>query len=857
MFMKIDRILTFLSAAFILAGCHGFQDPNDLLADEPMLPYTLSVDKDVIESDGADVATLTITDANGLILTEGEYLRNTSFYIEELDEWRSGLGSGQSPNLFTSITDGTYTISAMYKGEYCRNTVTIRSGNRSEYETFHKNVAIYRLTGTWCQYCPYMTEALNNVDEYTKDHSIVLEFHNSDEFSIRYNSSMDMAAMLLKRFGTSDDGYPYCIYSLAEGSGKRTVNDIQKFVKNQLSANPARTGIKAESSVENGKVSVNATVKASASGKYDLGIAILKDNCRPTSTSAHEDVYNDVVLTISGNLYALSSESFELSAGEEIEISKVCEHPDIYPGSDCRVVLFTLTESGGKAIIDNTVTFEVGETVDYRYADSTPDNGNQQEPSKEHEQKMIAMQFTSIGCTYCPILSSALKDVQKDYPGKIIPVSFHMDYSGFEDPMALPVNTKFYSKVNTGDGEGLPLFALNFRKSSRHIINEYSKIVSEIELQEESYPAVGTVDVTSAYDSASGEVTVTAEFVSDVAEEFRYHIFLLEDGIRHAQAGADGDYVHDNVFRAMAGDNIQGVKLNQGNPLKKGAKYSVTEMFVLDKEWNPDNMRVVAMLLRSDDGGSTYCCNNADECALAEPSYDGREFRRHVCVMEFTGAWCAQCPDGATILNYLVDRQYKGQVFALAFHNDDEYALPQEQELFKMFNWSGYPAYVTDMRDVGLLNEGGCDNSIETSLNEVPTYCGVAVQSSYDSQTGKVTVKASVQSAQTMNYRIAAYVVEDKVKGEQTLSTGQKDKDYTHRHVVRHMLSSSVRGDGLGEVAAGKKVSKTYTFEVDGSWNMDNLSVAVLAIDSDGHVNNMAVCAADGGEMDYEYVNNQ
>ena len=852
--MKAIKTLAYILSLALLASCHGFVDPNDLIADEPQAPYTLSVDKDVIESDGTDVATLTITDVNGLVLTEGEYLRNTSFYIEELDEWRSGLGSDEAPNLFTSIADGTYTISAMYKGEYCRNTVTVTSGNRAGYETFHKNVAIYRLTGTWCQYCPYMTEALNNVDEYTKDHSVILEFHNADEFSIQYSSSMDMAAMLLNRFGTQDDGYPYCIYSLAEGSGKRTVNDIQRFVKNQLVANPAKTGIKAESVVENGKVSVKATVKASASGKYDLGIAVLKDNCRPTSPGAHEDVYNDVVMMISGNLYAMSNEAFDLSAGEEFEIEKLCEHPDIYPGSSCRIVLFTLTEAGGKTVIDNTVTFSVGDSVDYRYIDSPDSEPKPENPSVRREQKMVAMQFTSIGCTYCPILSAALKDVQENYPDKIIPVSFHMDYSGFEDPMTLPVNTKFFEKVNTGDGAGLPLFALNFRKSSKHIINEYAKIVSEIEYQSEEYPAVGGVDVSCSYDAGTGKVEVAAKFVSDVAEDFRYHIFLVEDGIHYSQAGADGDYVHDNVFRAMAGDNLLGVKLNQGKALKVGTEYTVKETFTLEKDWKPENMRVVAMLLRSEDDGESYCCNNADQCAVVEASYDGREFFRHVCVMEFTGSWCAQCPDGATVLNYLVDRQYEGQVFALAFHNNDIYALEQEQDLYKMFNWSGYPAYVTDMRDTGLLNEGGCDDSIEKSLNESPTYCSVAVESSYDAQTGQAVLKARILSKKAMNYRIAAYVVEDKIKGEQTLGTGQVKKDYTHRHVVRKMLSSNVRGDNMGEIKAGKESSKTFTFEVDENWNLGNLSVAVLAIDNNGHVNNMAVCELDGGKMDHEYV---
>lgn len=844
---RIFKIFMLLSL-LCLASCHGFQDPED------KTKFFLYVDKAVIESDGKDVATLTIKDINGRVLTEGEGLRKTSFYIEELDEWRSGLGSSTAPNLFTSITDGRFTISAMYDGVWCKNKVTVTSENRSGYETFHKNVLIYKITGTWCQYCPYMTEALHNVDDYTKDHSIVMAFHSGDTFALPYSSGLDMGSMLLKKYGTVDDGYPFAIYSLASASGKRTVNDIQGFVKDQLADNPAKTGIKAVSTVENGKVTVKASVKTSETGTYDLGIAVVRDNASAVNYMGQLETYNDVVTIVSGNFHGMSSDSFELSPDGEYHVEKVCEHPELTDDGNWRVVLFTLTESGGKAIIDNSVAFAAGESVDYRYASGSGNSGNG--GALAEGRRMVAMQFTSIGCTYCPILSTALKDVQKNMPDRIIPVSFHLDYSGFSDPMTLSVNRKFYDKVNTGDGDGLPLFALNFRKSSQHIVNEYAKIVSEIEYQESAWPAVSMAGVSSSYDEASGTVTVTARFASEVSEEFRYHIFLLEDGIEYAQAGAEDGYVHDNVFRAMVGDNILGTRLNSGKPLEAGKEYVVTKTIDVDRRWNTDRMRAVAIIMRTSDGGNTWYSDNAAECSLDAPAETGTEFVRRVCVMEFTGTWCAQCPEGATVLNYLVDRQYKGKAFALAFHNGDQYAIPQEQELQKIFKWSAYPAYVTDMRDMGLLNDGGCDMTIEKSLYDVPTHCGVAVESAYDPETGTVTVDARLASGKTMNYRLAAYVVEDKVKGPQTLGTGQVQSDYTHRHMVRKMLSSTVLGDGLGEVVSGKEAAKTYTFAVDPSWNIDNLTVAVLAIDEAGHVNNMAECAADGGKMEYEYEQN-
>lgn len=244
--------------------------------------------------------------------------------------------------------------------------------------------------------------------------------------------------------------------------------------------------------------------------------------------------------------------------------------------------------------------------------------------------------------------------------------------------------------------------------------------------------------------------------------------------------------------------------------------------------------------------------SNTVEITVTKP--EPSRFQKHACVMEFTGGWCSQCPEGATTLNYLVSKAYKDKAFALAFHNADPLSIPQEQVLFKKFRLSGYPAYVTDMRDSGLLNEGTCGKTIDASLYDRPTHCGVAVKCTYDAASKEVTVNASLYSEKTSQYSLAVYIVEDKVKGEQTLSTGEVQDDYVHRHVVRMMLSSDVTGDSLGTVDAEKEAEKSYTFKVDDKWNIENLSVAVLAIDSRSEVNNMATCAADGGEAEYELI---
>ena len=252
----------------------------------------------------------------------------------------------------------------MYEGEYCTNEVTVESVNRKEYELFHKNVLIYRFTATWCQFCPSMTEALAKMNDFSKGHSIVMEFHGKDQYTCRAISDYALGIY-------STVGYPYCDYSLVVGSGNRTMNDLHNNIKSVLVDYPAQTGIKAETKVENGNIIVNATVMASVAGEYDLAMAVLMDDCIPSApadgSAVYEEEYDNVIRAITGNYRAMSSDKFSLDKGTENSIVK--EVPDFkFPQEKCKVILFTLMRtSEGKTIVDNAVSVPVGQSVDYRY----------------------------------------------------------------------------------------------------------------------------------------------------------------------------------------------------------------------------------------------------------------------------------------------------------------------------------------------------------------------------------------------------------------------------------------------------------------------------------------------------------
>lgn len=502
-------------------------------------------------------------------------------------------------------------------------------------------------------------------------------------------------------------------------------------------------------------------------------------------------------------------------------------------------------ENGGNGGDDSNVTVVQGEKITSGY-----------------HQQMVAMQFTSTGCVYCPTLATAIKSVQDSHPGTIIPVAFHLNY-GETDPMTQPQCEKFYKRVAYDGGQeiSLPMLALNFRKGSQKLVNQEDKILSEIAYQTEAFSTSCGVAINTTYDKSSRKLEVTARFISEVTQSAKYHIILVEDGVEYAQTGSEtADYTHNNVFRYISSDNLKGTDLNLGNPLTPGMEYQVTKTITLNKAWNPDAMRVVAVMLTPDDpAGKNFGCNNANVCSVGtsvdficvgdNPGIESR-FERNVCVMEFTGQWCPICPKGATILQYLVNKMYPNQMHVLAFHHDDDFSIPVEKKLTEKFGLTDYPYYLTDMREGGVLLGDGCMNSIENSLYKSLTHSAVAVSSEIND--GICKVNARIFSEKRMEYAMAAYVVEDKITAWQTIEGPSRDEDYLHRHVVRMMLSSSFAGDALGVLAAEQEAEHSYEFAVDPAWNLENTAVVVLAIDKNGQVNNVAECALDGGCVEYE-----
>jgi len=84
--------------------------------------------------------------------------------------------------------------------------------------------------------------------------------------------------------------------------------------------------------------------------------------------------------------------------------------------------------------------------------------------------KLLGMQFTSIGCQACPALSTTLKAIQTEQPGRLAIASFHMDFGGMTDPMSTAATNNYRTNI-LGNFSGLPRFFYNLRKGTKESFN--------------------------------------------------------------------------------------------------------------------------------------------------------------------------------------------------------------------------------------------------------------------------------------------------------------------------------------------------------------------------------------------------
>lgn len=248
-----------------------------------------------------------------------------------------------------------------------------------------------------------------------------------------------------------------------------------------------------------------------------------------------------------------------------------------------------------------------------------------------------------------------------------------------------------------------------------------------------------------------------------------------------------------------------------------------------------------------------------------DPQPESTSFARKVLLTQFTGTGCGYCPGMITLLrNVLADEDYASRTVLAAAHqyNSSDPAYLSSADLAGAMGVGPYPSLVADMSltFTNYTSESGLRLLIDNCYNRSRALAGIAASAQFDG--GTLVVTASVKAAETADFRIGAWLLEDGIYGRQSnYNQAAWPGDYnTHDNCIRiadsRVSNYNYTGHSLGTVGAGETAEYAFVMDLDDSWVTENLHLVIFVTTPEDNawvVNNAVYCDADGSvAFDYE-----
>jgi len=227
-------------------------------------------------------------------------------------------------------------------------------GGQAEGSRFFHRVLALEFTATWCQYCPNMTEALEQARKERPGRIQEIAVHYSDEMSSVASDGV------VTRYKVSS--FPTVILDLdpATRFNRQDAAIFKDYIDSTCETEAC--GIALESSLKEGVLSLSVKVKAVAEGEYYVGAAVVEDGIVADQTGAGPGYVNNAVLrSFLGDGGLDGTPAGILKKGEEstVKFSKAFDGPL----AKTRIVVFAIL--GGK--VSNTSVCTLNDEKAYEY----------------------------------------------------------------------------------------------------------------------------------------------------------------------------------------------------------------------------------------------------------------------------------------------------------------------------------------------------------------------------------------------------------------------------------------------------------------------------------------------------------
>ena len=266
----------------------------------------------------------------------------------------------------------------------------------------------------------------------------------------------------------------------------------------------------------------------------------------------------------------------EMSVNDKVHTFRVAANP----GFDTRKGVVTFCDDEGTCL-----------SVEIKQAKHIAGPG-EVDWSKEFHHKSLIMLYSATWSGSAPSFERSIKKAQSKKPGKFETMVLHESGEilsfGYTESMMSMYNVTSYPNI---------VFDARRKVDPYFATDDVSVMLLEaLEQTESAFPTVSAIGWTSSF--SGNKLTIDADFFVKAAGDYKYTVFLLEDGMKCAQDDGSEtvyDYVHDGIVR-MALTDIK------GEPFKAYSSNTVkSKKFTVDipDSCVKENLRILVYVQRA------------------------------------------------------------------------------------------------------------------------------------------------------------------------------------------------------------------------------------------------------------------
>ena len=230
-------------------------------------------------------------------------------------------------------------------------------------------------------------------------------------------------------------------------------------------------------------------------------------------------------------------------------------------------------------------------------------------------------------------------------------------------------------------------------------------------------------------------------------------------------------------------------------------------------------------------------------------SYEVVDPVNKVLMEDFTGTWCGYCPPVKLAIEHAREL-YPENISVVATHQNDQFALPQEQELTSALGPFGLPESRINRTSEWI--EPYDLNFIDDFINTINNLA-ISVDSNIENNNLNVSIRF-VSSNALVNHKLVVYITQNGLIADQAnylnyddtsyfYEMGNPIENYIHNDVLVHSFTN-ILGDSFDDTQPFDDITKTFTLDISSSGiQIDSSYIVAFIVDSDNTTINSQTAA--------------